>query len=100
MDYLLAIILIPLTLWLALLPSYGMWLLTNHFIPVTYRAKPRKMTFVCFVLAFLTGAILNLDLDGGAASMLSAIMFFSFFWSLLLIPVCLAINYKRRPSTT
>lgn len=74
-------------------PSWLMWLLAARFFPSNYSMPPNKMTIACVLLSFLTGASLNLELEGGIVSGLVAILVFSILWSILLIPLCVLLKY-------
>ena len=81
-----------LLFFVALLPSWLMWLLAAKFLPIAYVMPPNKMTACCVLLAFVTGLLLNVELEAGALSIPVFIAVVSVLWSLLLIPLCIFVK--------
>jgi len=90
-------------LLVAVSPAWLMWLLAARFLPADYSMPPNKMALGCIFLSFLTAALLNVELEGGALSIPAFVVAFSVLWSLLLIPSCSIAKYLiqvRRSKST
>ena len=87
--------LIIFLLLVAVSPAWLMWLLAAKWLPAKYAMPPNRMAFVCFLLSFISGALLNIELQGGILSAPVFILVFSILWSVLLIPICALTKYIR-----
>ena len=95
MEIVLFSALIILLLLVAICPAWLMWLLAAKWLPANYAMPPNRMAFVCLLLAFLSGALLNIELDGGILSAPFFILVFSILWTVVLIPICALTKYIR-----
>lgn len=84
-----------LILILSSLPCLIIWLCAYLWMPDGYKSPPYKMTLISLLLSFLTGAALNLELEGGAASGIVAMLAFSVMWAMLLIPCISFVKYLK-----
>jgi len=88
-----------LLLFIAWLPTFTIWHLAKYYLSPKFIIKPLKMSLVCIGLSFATGAILNLELEGGLLSAFVAMLVLSFCWSILSLPILLVLQRSRGQNT-
>lgn len=72
---------------LAYAPSFVIWWLAWKYLPHRYTFTPSRMTGVCMILAFLTAAILNLELKGGIITFIDSMLELTLVWTFMLLPM-------------
>ena len=93
MEIALLAALVLFLLLVAVSPAWLMWLLAARWLPAKYAMSPNRMAFTCLLLSFISGALLNIELEGGILSAPVFIFVFSILWSVLLIPTCALAKY-------
>jgi hypothetical protein len=83
-------------LFFSLLPCFLVWVIASKFFPQRYKLGSWQATLICLLLSFITGAILHLELEGGALSGIVAIFVFSFIWALILVFVNWILARSRK----
>ena len=78
-------------------PSFVIWWLAWKYLPHRHTLSPSRMTGVCMILAFLTGMILNPELEMGMLSLFFWILLLMLGWTLvlLLIGITIRLYYKK-----
>tara|TARA_B100000446_G_C10487750_1_gene318401 strand:+ start:67 stop:963 length:897 start_codon:yes stop_codon:yes gene_type:complete len=90
-------IILAALLFLSLAPTVLIWSLTALISKKRYSLPYFKMTGICFFLSVITGAIMNLELEGGAGSAFFFIAVLSVLWSLALLPFIYIFKVRRNP---
>lgn len=76
-----------LLLSLSLAPTLLIWSFAALLSKNSYSLPHFKMTGICFFLSLITGAVMDLKLEGGTGSAFFFITVFSFLWTLALLPL-------------
>jgi hypothetical protein len=88
-----------LVICLAASPSLLIWSASSLWLPKWYALPPIRMTLFCLLLSFMSAAILNLELESGLMSVGPLIFAMSLGWSLLLVPITIAVKYYQYAKT-
>ena len=73
--------------------SLLVWWLAWKLLPKTYSLPPFRMTLLCIALSFLTGMVLNPELEGGAFSIMLFMLVLTLLWSFILLPASILVKY-------
>lgn len=76
-----------LLLCLSLAPTLLIWSFAALLSKNSYSLPQFKMTGICFFLSLITGAVMDLELEGGTGSAFFFIAVVSFLWTLALLPL-------------
>ena len=79
-------------------PSFVIGWLAWKYLPHRYTFTPSWITGVCMILAFLTGLILNPELEMGMLSLFFLMLLLMLGWTLvlLLIGITIKLYYENR----
>jgi len=96
MEIFLFVLIMLLLLCVALSPSLVIWLCAYLWLPEAYKLPPYRMTIACFILALISAFLMNVELEGGAGSLVVIILALSFLWSVILVPIGALAKYLKR----
>lgn len=100
MNIVIMIIVATLLLCLSLAPTLLIWSFTSLLSKNSYSLPQFKMTGICFFLSLVTGAVMNLELEGGAGSVFFFIAVVSSLWSLALLPLIYIFKIRGKSITS
>ena len=93
METLLVLFFVLILAAIGSLPSLLFWWLAWKLLPKTYSLPPYRMTLLCIALSFLTGMVLNPELEGGGLSIMPFMLVLTLLWSFILLPASILVKY-------